>query len=408
MKFTYCAFDAGGKKRNAVIEAATGDDARELLRKQGLFVMILTRADAAESQHARASRNVGTARRLRSISTFARQLQLLLSGGTPLIQALAAAERQSSYPAWKRVLADVRARVGEGLPLSEAMRSHPEFFDSVCTSLAAAGESSGAMAPMLERLSMLARKQLQLRSTLTGALVYPAVLMVMGVCVLCVMLLFVLPRFKGLFETLDTPLPPTTKVMIHTSEFLRTYGWFVLIGIGGTGTGIWFASRRAGTRRWFQGIVLKLPWLADLSRSLISARLARMLGALLESKVPLLESLQLTRDSATNIHYADLLGRAQDAVSRGEPVSAILGASDLIHPSVQEAIRNGEQSGQMGGPLINMAEFLDEENELFIKAASRLLEPLILVFLGIMVGMMALSMFLPLFDLVSSASGGGK
>jgi type II secretory pathway component PulF len=166
--------------------------------------------------------------------------------------------------------------------------------------------------------------------------------------------------------------------------------------------------RQPGTRRWFGGLVLKTPRLADLYRSLTTARMARMLGVLLESKVSLMESLQLTRNSMTHIHYVELLEQAEEAVSRGEPVSAILATSPLVHPSVGEAIRNGEQSGQMGAPLIHMADFLDEENELLIKALSRLLEPTILVFLGVMVGLMALSMFLPLFDLVSSASGGGK
>jgi len=408
MKFSYSGFDSAGKKINGVVESATGDDARESLRRQGLFVTTLAAAGVMENRRRGGSKKIGTSRRLRSISTFARQLHLLLGGGTPLIQALSAAERQSSHPGWKSVLASVRSRVAEGMPLSEAMRAHPEYFDSVCTSLAAAGESSGTMAPMLERLSMLARSQLHLRNTMTGALVYPCVLMVMGTCVLSVMLLFVLPRFSGLFETLDTPLPPTTKVMIQASEFVRGYKWYLLGGISAAISGIWFALRQPGTLRWFQAVLLKTPRLADVYQSLTTARMARMLGVLLESKVSLLESLQLTRDSMTNIHYAELLLRAQEAVSRGEPVSAVLGSSPLIHPTVQEAIRNGEQSGQMGTPLIHMADFLDEENELLIKALSRLLEPAILAILGVLVGLMALSMFLPLFDLVSAASGGGK
>src|SRR5258706_1625975 len=335
MKLSYCGYDAGDKGVTGVIEAASGDDGRELLRKQGLFVTAVTpQMDVPTRSRAGRATRVGTSRRLRAISTFARQLQVLLAGGTPLVQALTAAERQSRHAGWKSVLADVRAKVEEGTPLSEAMRGHRQYFDAVCTSLAAAGETSGAMAPMLERLAMITRKQLQLRSTLTGALVYPAVLMVMGIGVLCLMLLFVLPRFSGLFATLDTPLPPTTKIMLATSEFLRSYGWFVLLGMGAAGAGVWFALRADRTLRWLHGAILRLPRLADLSRSVITARLSRMLCVLLQSKVPLLESIQLTRDSVTNIHYADLLARAGAAVSRGEAVSAILGSSDLIHPSV--------------------------------------------------------------------------
>lgn len=409
MKFSYCGFDGAGKQATGFVDSATSDEARDLLRKQGLFVTTVA-ASESTTDSVRASRHsrVGTSRRLRAISTFARQLQILLAGGTPLVQALAAAERQTRHAGWKRVLADVRAKVEEGLPLSEAMQSHPEYFDPASASLAAAGETSGAMAPMLERLSILTRSQLQLRSMLVGALVYPAVLTVIGICVLCVMLLFVLPRFAGLFETLDTPLPPTTKFMLAASSLLRSSGWLLLLGIGAIGTGIWFARRAPGARRWAHGVVLSLPGLANLCRSVMTARVSRMLGVLLESKVPLIESLRLTRDATVNLHYVDLLARAEEAVSRGEPVSAVLGNSDLIHPSVQEAMRNGEQSGQMGAPLVHMAEFLDEENEVVIKAATKLLEPLILALLGVMVALMAISMFLPLFDLVSSVGGGAK
>jgi type II secretory pathway component PulF len=155
-------------------------------------------------------------------------------------------------------------------------------------------------------------------------------------------------------------------------------------------------------------MILRIPRAADLSRSLVSARLARMLGVLVESKVPLLEALELTRDSLTNGLYVDLLRRAEESVAHGESVSAVLSSGDLLHPSVQEALRNGEQSGHLGAPLIHMADFLDEENEVVIKASVRLLEPLILVLLGVMVGAVAISMFLPLFDLVSATSGGGK
>jgi type II secretory pathway component PulF len=264
------------------------------------------------------------------------------------------------------------------------------------------------MAPMLDRLAALTRKQLQFRSAITGAIVYPAVLSGIGVCVTVLMLLFVLPRFGGLFETLDTPLPPTTKGMLAASSFLQAYWWAVVAGAVVAVVTLWKAVHSPGGKRWLDGAVLRTPKLAGLTRAVLSARLARLLGVLLESRVPLMESLKLTRQACPNSQYAALLERAEAAVSHGEPVSAVLSQSDLISPAVQEALRNGEQSGQVGGPLIHMADFLDEENEVVIRAMTKLLEPLILCALGLLVGLMAISMFLPLFDLVSAASGGGK
>jgi type II secretory pathway component PulF len=150
-----------------------------------------------------------------------------------------------------------------------------------------------------------------------------------------------------------------------------------------------------------------LPKVGKLARSIMSARVSRMLGTLMESNVPLLDALQLTKQSALNVHYEALLTRAEDAVSRGEAVSAVFGNSELVAACVQEAVRNGEQSGRIGQPLLHMADFLDEENDIVIKSLTSIIEPAILIFLGLIVGMIALSMFLPLFDLVSAAHGGG-
>ncbi|HYE20638.1 MAG TPA: type II secretion system F family protein [Tepidisphaeraceae bacterium] len=414
MKFAYSAYDLSGRTTAGTVEAADADTATEALRAQKLFVTRVAPADESGGRTAPGGRSaagrgkVSAGRRLKAVSVFARQLSVLLASGTPIVQALSVVERQGKGDGFGAVVARVRAKVEEGVPLSDAMTLHPEYFDQVCQSLAAAGEQSGSMAPMLDRLSALTRKQLQLRSAITGAMVYPLVLSGIGLCVTALMLLFVLPRFSGLFETLETPLPPTTRMMLAASTFLQDYWWAVLLVLGGGGAGLWYGLRSPGGKRWFDRSMLRAPKLAGLTRSVLSARVARMLGVLLESRVPLLDSLKLTRQACPNVMYASLLERAEAAVSQGEPVSAVLSNSDLISPAVQEALRSGEQSGQVGGPLIHMADFLDEENEVVIKALTKLLEPLILCVMGILVGLMAVSMFLPLFDLVSSASGGAK
>ncbi len=414
MKFSYKAFDKAGKAAAATIDAAGADEAREILRRQGFFV---THLDAQKGDNAPAegpsraagsTGKVGAGKRLKFLTTYARQLHVLISSGTPIVQALSAIERQVEHAQWKRVAQAIRERVETGVPLSHAMNEHPRYFDAVCRSLVQAGETSGALGPMLERLAVLTRKQSHLRSTIVGAMVYPCLLCALGVSVVVLMLLFVLPRFAGLFANLDSPLPPSTKFLLFLSEGLQNYWWVIVPALVGAG---WGAKKWLGSARGKQKIdelLLRAPKIGKLTRSLITARLSRMLGVLLESRVPLLEALGLTRQAAINIRYADLIARAEDAVSRGETISSILGNTDLINPAVQEALRNGEQSGKLGQPLVQMADFLDEENEVVIKALTTLLEPAILVVLGAIVGLMALSMFLPLFDLVSAASGGDK
>jgi type II secretory pathway component PulF len=344
--------------------------------------------------------------RLKHIATLSRQLHVLVSSGTPLTQALSAVERQCEDKRWKPVLEGLRKRVEEGAQLSDAMRAQPRFFDPVCRSLVHAGESSGQIVKMLDRLAIMTRKQLHLRSSIRGAMVYPIVLVGIGIIVLNLMLLFVLPRFAGLFKTLDTPLPPTTKLLMAMSEFLQNYWWGVIGGAVGIGITVWFWLNRMDGWGRIQTWILLVPKFDRIVRSMMSAQVARMLGTLLQSQVPLMDALQLTRESAGNIQYVKLLREAEDAVGRGQPTSAILSNSDLITPSVQEAIRNAEQSGDLGGPLVHMADFLDEENEIVVKALTSLLEPMILIILGALVAGMAISMFLPLFDLVSAAHGG--
>lgn len=409
MKLAYKAYDAAGQAVSGTFEAASTSEGREALRRKMLFVTEIAEAGTAVEAAARSSGSGMTrGQRLRHLTTFSRQLHVLVSSGTPLVQALCAIERQCEHDKWRRILADLRRRVEEGAPLSSTMRLHPDIFDPVCRSLISAGESSGNLSVMLDRLATICRKQLHLRHTVIGALVYPTLLIAIGFCVLLAMLLFVLPRFSILFESLDTPLPPTTQALMWVSQALRTYWWAALVPTLGAAAALYLRFRSEAGQQGIHALMLNLPKVGRLSRSLMSARLSRMMGTLLESRVPLLEAMQLTRQAVVMVPYAKLFERAEQSVSRGEPVSSILCNTDLIAACVQEALRNGEASGNVGQPLIHMADFLDEENDVVVKSLTSIIEPLILIVLGVVVGFIALSMFLPLFDLVSAANGGAS
>jgi type II secretory pathway component PulF len=246
---------------------------------------------------------------------------------------------------------------------------------------------------------------MQTRSAIIGAMVYPALLIVVSIAVLGLLLTFVLPRFTELFKTLDTPLPPTTKMLMWLSDLTRSYWWTLPAVI----IGIVFAARlwlsTAAGRRTMDNVVLRLPQFGKMTRNFTTARIIRLLGVLIQGKVPLIDALALTKESTRNRNYVDLIEKASEAVIRGDSLAASFASSPLIVASVYEAMRSGERSGQLGPLLNTVADFLDEENEVTLKSLTSILEPIILVALGIFVGFVAISMFMPMFDLTAAARG---
>lgn len=403
MKLAYEAYDRSGRLVSGVIEAVSLREATERLYADGLYVTKLAGESDAD---AGSGFRFGGGGKLKTLVNVTRQLAILTATGTQVVQALAAIERQLPVGPWRRVLGDIRQQVEEGGSLAKAMEAHPGYFDAIYRSLVAAGESGGQLPAMLDRLSLITRKQLKIRSTVMGALSYPIMLMGISVVVIVVMLLAVLPRFTGLFDTLDAELPPSTEFLLGISQGLRTYWWAALLGVAAVvGGAVWFIRSEKG-RRWLDGVLVSLPVIGSFTRSLVTARIARTLGVLLDSKVPLLEALALTRAAAGNVRYADLLARIENEVTRGEAMSACMRASPLIAPAVAEAVLTGEQAGQVGPVLLNLADFMDEDNEVVIKSMMSLLEPTILIVLGLIVGFVAISLFMPLFDLTSAAGGG--
>ena len=406
MKFSYDAIDKSGKVVRDFVDAKDTADAVDGLRRQGMFVTQIIEASRAVTGKARVRGRIGRGPRLKCLAMFSRQLHVLVSCGIPLTQALEALDRQVKPGPWKDVLSDLHHRVEEGSPLSEAMAQHLGYFDPIVRSMIEAGESCGSFAMMLDRMASMVKKQLHTRSTIVGAMVYPCLLIFVSIGVLVLMMTFVLPRFADLFKTLDSPLPPSTKFLMAASEILRGYWWAILGGlvVAVTGAKFWLGTREG--KRAVDTFLIRVPKFGQLIRNFIAARVVRTLGVLIQSKVQLLDALRLTRLGTLNHHYSDLLDRAEQSVTRGEPISAAFARGNLIPGNVYEALRNGERSGQVGPLLLNMADFMDEENEVVMKSLTSIIEPMILIVLGVMVGAVALSMFLPLFDLTSAARGG--
>jgi type II secretory pathway component PulF len=298
-------------------------------------------------------------------------------------------------------------RIEEGSTLADAMAEHPKYFDAVARSLVSAGEASGKLDSMLQRLAVIIRQQEVTRRSLAAAMSYPVLLVSIAGVVLVAMLLFIIPRFAVLFESLDTPLPASTAFLMATSQHIRQYWFYELPLVVGAGAGGVFWLRSAAGQRALATWSIRAPLVSRLVVSLAMARIARLLGVLLESRVPLLESLSLTRQAMSNHHYARLLQEIEDSVTQGGSMSAVVGRSELISPSFAEAVRSGEESGQVGRVLVSLAEYMEEDNSLLVKSVTQLLEPIVLIILGLVVGIVAVSMFLPLFDATAATNGGG-
>ncbi len=401
MKLAYEACDKSGASVSATIEAESSAEAVERLRREGLFVVQIGAVGASGVSAAKKSGSRMGGSHAKRIMTFTRQLQLLISTGTPIVQALESVERQASSDAWGRVLRWVRATVEGGAPLSEALRQHPRHFDPIYCSLIAAGETAGKLPPILARLALLTRKQAQVRSAILGAMVYPGVLITIGGCVLLTMMMVVLPRFEGMFKSLDLPLPPTTQLLMVMSHFILTWWWALLAVLVASAVGLRAWLRTTSGRHAIDVMLIHAPILGNIYRSFATARIARLLGMLLDSSLPLLETLGLIRQATRNHRYAELIAQAESAVTRGDPVSAAFEDATLIEPTVCEAMRAGEQSGQVAVSMMTVAEFMEEENNVTVRSLTSILEPVILVVLGVLVGSIAISMFLPLFDLAT-------
>ena len=403
MKFAYSGFTLSGSPASGVIDAEDRAAAEAQLRAQQIFVSTLDSSGktAAPSTTSR-SRHVKSSA-VKQTSRFMRQLALLATAGTPLVDALAATERQSQDDDFRGVLHDIRVDVEQGSTLADAMEKHPHKFDPIARSLVRAGESGAKLPDMLMHLATILERQSQLNATLRGSMIYPAFLITICSTVLIGMVTTVLPRFAEMFENLSAPLPLSTRMLMGLSDMLREYWYAWIIGVVAVvGGAIWHLRTPAGVRS-MHATVLRLPGFGPLIRSFITARVARVLGILLHNKVALTDALAVALDTAGNVYVRERMGPIISSVEQGDGLAKPLRATDMFDPSFCELVQTGEDSGRLGDVLTHAADFMDQENETAARSLSKLLEPIIMIGMGLLVGGIAISIFLPMFDLTATA-----
>ena len=399
--FEYAALDAQGRTRTGRLNADGAREARRQLREREL---VPTRLAAATTRD-RTERSVLGARfRPRDLALFTRQLSTLVAAA-PLEEALRTIGAQSERRAVRRVVGATHAQVLEGLRLSDAMARQGKAFPPLYRAMVAAGEGTGALPDILERLAELLEREQQVRGKLITALVYPASLAVVAVAVVIALMAFVVPKVVEQFDSMGRTLPVLTRVVIAVSDAMATWGLPLLIVLALAAAGFMRALRRPAFRLRFDGLLLRLPVLGRLTRDLHAAQLARTLSIMVNSGLPLMEGLAITARTVHNRVLRAATDTMVASIREGGSLSAAMRRAGVFPPTLLYMASSGENSGRLAPMLERAADYLEREFNTFTSVAMSLLEPLIIVVLGGVVAVIVLAILLPILQFNSLAIG---
>ncbi len=399
--YAYKGFSARGKAVKGVRDADSAKALRNLLKRDGVLTTeILEQSEAAK----KASRDIDFRRLFRRVSTLdvaiaTRQLAVLSRSGVPLVEGLSALIDQLDHPELKTAFTDTRNQVNEGATLADALKAHPMIFPTLYVNMVAAGEASGTLEEVLARLAEFLDDQTRLQSKVRGALAYPAVMAVVVVLILFLMMAVVVPKVTAIFENFNQSLPWYTNLLIWVSDVVSNYWWLLGALLGG---GIyWFRRWRnteEGRKRW-DIFVLEVPLFGPLMTMVAVARFSRTLATLLASGVPVLTAMDITRNVLGNTELMRVVEDARASVREGEGIAKPLREAGRFPPMVTHMIAVGEQSGQLEEMLIHVADAYDQQVEVRVGAMTSILEPLMIVVMGVVVGGIAFAILMPLLQL---------
>ncbi len=403
-EFAYHVIDANGREKHGRISAANDDAARLRLTGQKLYVVTLGEAPANDKRGILIGPLLRRTPKLghKQLTLFTRQLGSLAQV-SPLEEALRTISRQSEKEHVRAIISEVHSGVLEGQRLSESMRRAPTSFPPLYRAMISAGESSGSLPDILERLANLLERQAQMRGKLISALAYPIVLALVAVLVVAGLMISVVPKVVEQFDDVDQQLPAITRVVMAISAFLASYYWLILIVLALAALAFAFAMRQEKFRYSVDKTLLRLPFIGRLIRDLNAARLARTLATMVASRLPLLEGLKLTRETVSNRVLRAANGDMVEAVRSGGSLSGAMRASNVFPPLLVYLTAGGESSGQLDVMLARAAEYLEQEFDNFTAAALSMLEPLIIVVMGGLVAVIILSILLPILQLQNLA-----
>ena len=396
--FEYVALDQSGKQSKGLVEGDTPKHVRQILRDRKLFPVSV---NEVAQQEARRQRGF-TLRRGMSpaeLALITRQLASLSQSGLPLEEALLAVAQQNDQPRTKSILLGVRAKVMEGHTLADGFSEFPQAFPELYRATVAAGEQSGHLDVVLERLADYTEARQELRQRVSSALIYPIALVVFSVLIVGFMLMTVVPKIVTVFESTRADLPRLTKIMIGTSEFLQSFWLPLIIGIVAIGWAIRWVLQREGPRRRYHRLLLRLPIIARLTRGVNTSRFTRTLSILAGSGVPILEALNISAEVIENVPMRDAVLEASLRVREGASIAKSLAASKLFPPMMIHLVSSGEAGGRLEDMLARAAAGQEREVDGLIATLLGILQPLLIVIMGGVVLTIVLAILLPIFEM---------
>jgi type IV pilus assembly protein PilC len=421
-RFNYVALDARGQEASGLLEAASSSAAISQLRQSGYFPTSVIEEAIISSDGKEARRGIAMAARStkpqakkgivlfqrskvksKVLMIFTRQLATLIDSGLPLLRSLNVLAKQERDKVMKRTIDKLADSVQSGSTFSDALALHPKIFNDLFVNMVKAGEVGGVLELVLTRLSEFQEKAAKIKNKIISAMVYPIIVMTMALGILCFLLVFIVPRFEVIFHDLlgDKPLPPVTQFVIGFSGLMQNHGVILLGIIVAIGFLYNLLGRTRRGRLVIDNFKLRMPLFGNLNRKTAISRFARTLGTLVTSGVPILQALNITRETAGNAAIALALGRVHDSVKEGESIVQPLEASKQFPAMVVSMVDVGEETGKLPEMLLKVADVYDDEVDNAVAALTSMLEPIMIVFLAVIVGTIVLALFTPLISIIT-------
>ena len=394
-QYTYTARAINGELKSATIDAPNRDEVLKQLRVQRLNVI---KIDEGTAQKKKRMGHI----KMRDIVIFTRQFSTMINAGLPLVQALDILATQSENQSLKDVTRQVVFDVESGNTVADALRKHPNAFSELYVNMVAAGEAGGILDTILMRLAVFMEKNDALVRKVKGAMIYPGVITGVAATAIVVLLVFVIPTFEKMFASVGMALPLPTRVVIGMSRFLQGYWWAVIAAIIALVVTVKKYYSTPDGKLSIDRMLLKMPVLGDVLRKSAVSRFTRTLGTLIGSGVSILDGLEITAKTAGNLVIQDAIMESRASIAGGETISAPLQKSEVFPPMVISMIAVGEQTGGLDEMLSKIADFYDEEVDAAVSGLLSLMEPVMIVFLGVVVGGMVVAMYLPIFDMMNA------
>lgn len=400
--YEYMAVDKSGKQKKGTMEAQAEDRVKDFLKAEGLIPISVKEQSILSKDINLGSKKV----KARDLSIFCRQFHSILGAGVTILNALQMLSDQTENKVLKEATKQVQIDVEKGESLTSAMSKHKETFPPLLIHMVEAGEASGSLEISFERMAIQFEKQAKVSGMVKKAMVYPIVVIVVAIAVVILMLVVVFPQFEDMFEQVDSELPAITRVIMAMSEFVQSFWWLLAILIAGAILGIQTFRKTANGQLFFSKMALNMPVVSNLSVKTAAATFSRTLSTLLASGISIIDAVEITSKVVKNVIVKEALNNTIDELKRGVPLSVPLRESEVFPPMVYQMTRIGEETGNVEGMLDKIADYYEEEVENATAALTSLLEPMIIIVLGVLVGGILLAIYMPMLSLYSAIENG--